>query len=158
MSSHPFFTGLGDQHLRLLAEGAHRVHFPQGSFIFREGEMANRFYLIQRGQVAIESSAGGCDPMIVQTLGEGDVLGWSWLFPPFTWHFDARAVEKTDAIFLAGTRLRELCETDPALGFEVMQRIAAIVVQRLQGTRRKLSTHSISPSLRDAREEAATVA
>lgn len=138
MSPHPFFAGLCEHHLHQLAEWAHRVHFPRGSYIFHEGELANRFYLIQRGKVAIESADGDDGTTVVQTLTDGDVLGWSWLFPPHCWHFDARAVEETDAIFLPGLRLRELCDTDRAFGVEVLKRIAHVVIQRLQATRLKL--------------------
>lgn len=142
MAPHPFLTGLCEHQLKLLAEWAHRVHFRKGSYIFREGELANRFYLIQHGAVAIESAADDSAPVVLQTLSDGDVLGWSWLFPPYAWHFDARAVEETDAIFLPGLRLRELCETDHALGFEVMKRISRLVIQRLQAARLQLATHA----------------
>ena len=112
--------------------------FNAGELIFREGDPANRFYLIQRGQVALESSLKDRPAVRIQTIGAGDVLGWSWLFPPYYWHFDARTLEPTSAIFFYGTRLREECEKDHDLGYELMKRMAGVVLQRLQATRRQL--------------------
>jgi CRP-like cAMP-binding protein len=74
-------------------------------------------------------------------LGAGDVLGWSWLFPPYLWHFDARAATPTTAIFFYGTRLRELCDENHDLGYELMKRVSEIVIKRLQATRRELVEH-----------------
>lgn len=153
MSPHPFFAGLCEYHLRILSECAHRAHFRRGEYIFREGELANRFYLVQHGQVAIESACGD-GPVVVQTLLDGDVLGWSWLFPPYQWHFDARAVTDTDAIFLPGVRLRELCECDHAFGAEVMPRITRVVIQRLQAARLKIVADQ---STRRDREAGSTI-
>jgi CRP-like cAMP-binding protein len=115
-----------------------RRHFQPGELIFREGDMANRFYLIESGRVAIEAQAQG-KPVKVQSIGAGEVLGWSWLFPPFLWHFDARAEEETDALFFYATPLREHCEVDHALGYELMRRVAQIVIGRLHATRVKLA-------------------
>ncbi len=86
-------------------------HFDAGELIFSEGDPANRFYLLIKGKVVLESDGEG-EPTVIQTIGPGDVLGWSWLFPPFYWHFDARAEQPIDAVFFYGTRLRELCEAD----------------------------------------------
>jgi len=138
MSPHPFFNGLSEHHLRLLAEGTSPTHFPKGKFIFREGELANRFYLIRQGAVSLESWINEDSRAVLQTLSAGDVLGWSWMFPPYYWHFDARALEETDALVMFGTRLRELCESDKALGYEIMKRVADVVVHRLQTARLKL--------------------
>jgi CRP-like cAMP-binding protein len=94
--------------------------------------------LILKGEVALETSVkeGGIIP--IQTLGGGDVLGWSWLFPPYYWHFDARAVSATETVFFYGTRLRERCEEDHDLGYELIKRMAHVVIRRLQATRRQL--------------------
>ncbi|MDR3406238.1 MAG: cyclic nucleotide-binding domain-containing protein [Chthoniobacter sp.] len=138
MSPHPFFNGMSEHHLRLLAEGASPTHFPKGTFVFREGEPANRFYLIRQGSVSLESWINDDSRVVLQTLSTGDVLGWSWLFAPYYWHFDARALEETDALMMFGTRLRELCESDKVLGYEIMKRVADVVIHRLQTTRLKL--------------------
>ena len=100
--------------------------------------MANRFYLIETGKVVLESGEGFGDPVVVETIGAGDLLGWSWMFPPYVWHFTARAVEPTEAIFFYGTILREYCERDPALGYELFKRMAPVMLNRLQLARRKM--------------------
>lgn len=138
VADHPFLSGLSRQQLEVLADCAMKAHFDTGERIFREGDPANRFYLIEKGRVSLEASRLDEPPVSIQTIGPGDVLGWSWLFEPYRAQFDARAIEPTTAIFLYGTRLRDRCEADHDLGYEVMKRIAAVVIQRLQATRRQL--------------------
>jgi CRP/FNR family cyclic AMP-dependent transcriptional regulator len=137
-AEHPFLKGLSPAYLQILARSAMLKEFAAGEMIFAEGDMANRFYLILDGKVALESSNAGHEPVLVQEIGPGDVLGWSWLFPPYYWHFNARATEPTKAIFFYGTRLREQSEEDPAFGYELMKRISEIVINRLQATRKQL--------------------
>jgi CRP-like cAMP-binding protein len=137
ITEHPFFRGLPPEHLSLLADCAMRSHFEKDERIFRSGDPANRFYLLQKGKVALESATNGAATTL-QHIGAGDVLGWSWLFPPYTWHFDARAVEPTDAIFLYGTRVRELCDSNHDLGYELMNRTANVLIDRLMSVRREL--------------------
>lgn len=138
IAGHPFLRGLKQAHLHLLAESAMRVHHRAGEIIFHEGEPANRFYLIEQGRVLLESPRREQLPVTLQVIGSGDVLGWSWLFPPYYWHFDARTVEPTTAIFFYGTRLREQCEQDHDFGYEMMKRMAQVLVQRLQVARSQL--------------------
>ena len=133
------FKGLAPRYLGLLAEAAMLKEFTAGEVIFREGDPANRFYLILNGEVALESTTGERAPVVLQTIGANDVLGWSWLFPPYYWHFDARAVTPTKAIFFYGTWLRENCERDHDFGYEMLKRMSAVVIQRLQATRKKLA-------------------
>lgn len=142
-----FFKGLSGPQLDLLLGNSMPVEFPAGKSIFREGQLANRFYLILEGEVALESAAGEMDgnPELIQTLGAGEVLGWSWLFPPFYWHFGARAVTPVKAVFFYGTRLREQCEHDHELGYELMKRTAEVVIGRLQAARRHLLDRAGSP-------------
>jgi CRP-like cAMP-binding protein len=140
IAGHPFLKGLPSRHLQILADCAMLTEFAPKQLIFREGEVANRFYLIREGKVALETPIKDHGPLHLQTVGGGEVLGWSWLFPPYYWHFDARALEPVKAIFFYGTRLRECCEADHELGYELMQRVAEVVVQRLQATRRQLLT------------------
>ncbi|MDD5140292.1 MAG: cyclic nucleotide-binding domain-containing protein [Verrucomicrobiales bacterium] len=140
LAAQPFFRGLSGQQLGLLLNNSMSVEFPAGKSIFREGELANRFYLVIEGEVALESASKEKDgiPRLIQTIGAGDVLGWSWLIPPHFWRFDARAVKPTKAIFIYGTRVRELCENDHDLGYELMKRTAEVVIGRLQSTRHQL--------------------
>jgi len=138
IAEHPFVRGLKPQHLRLLTDSAMRMRYEAGDLIFREDDPANRFYLIEQGRVSLESQARDEAPVTVEVIGPGDVLGWSWLFPPYSWHFDALALEPTTAIFFYGTRLRGQCEHDHDFGFEMMKRITQVMIHRLQATRKKL--------------------
>lgn len=136
---HPFLHGLEPGQLQTLSANAMPVDIPAGELIFREGDRANRFYLIHSGEVVLESQdAPTGRPMVIDTIGAGDVLGWSWMFPPYYWHFDARATRPTKATFFYGTRLREAFEADPKLGQALAIRVAEVVVKRLQAARRKL--------------------
>ena len=138
INAHPFLAGLKAEHLRALKDNAMVMRYGLGEVIFHEGDPANRFYLIRQGKVALESSRREGESILIQCIGSGDVLGWSWLFPPYYWHFDARAVEPTEAIFFYGTRLRERCEDDHDLGYELIKRMTSVVIQRLQATRKQL--------------------
>jgi CRP-like cAMP-binding protein len=106
--------------------------------ILREGEEANHFYLIRSGKVTLQLMTPNKGPVIIQTLHEGDILGWSWLIPPFTWHFDAQAIELTRMIALDGKCLRTKCESDHDLGYELLKRFADILTKRLESTRLQL--------------------
>ena len=135
---HPFLSGMDARHVQTFLHGSKEEQFQAGEIIFREGEPANRFYLIESGQVALESTAAGGGTVHVQTLGAGEVLGWSWLFPPFVWHFQARAIEPTHALCCDGARLLVKAEEHPAFGYDLMKRISQIVIYRLQTTRNRL--------------------
>ena len=135
---HPFLKGMSPEHLKILIDSAMRAEFKAGEIIFREGDPANRFYLIEEGRVELESRKQDRPPVHIQTIGAGDVLGWSWIFPPYYWNFEAQAVDPTKAIFFYGTRLREKCDEDRGFGYELMKRMSAVMLQRLQATRRQL--------------------
>ena len=135
---HPFFEGMSPHQLRLLSDCAMATHFNADELIFQEGDPANRFYLIHQGRVALESYVGDDGNALIQIVEPGEVLGWSWLFPPYFWHFNARALEPTEALFLNATPLREECESDHELGYELMKRIGGVMMQRLHATRWKL--------------------
>jgi CRP/FNR family cyclic AMP-dependent transcriptional regulator len=109
-----------------------------GEHLCREGDPADRFYLILSGVVALEIAVPGRDAVLIETLHDGDLLGWSWLFEPHRWQFDARVVEPAELLVFDGACVRERCEADPALGYAFMQRFAAVMVERLQATRLQL--------------------
>jgi CRP/FNR family cyclic AMP-dependent transcriptional regulator len=138
LAEHPFFKELETRYLQLVIGCASNVRFNAGEFIFREGEEANEFYLIRHGKVALEIFAPPRGSVTVQTIGEGEILGFSWLIPPYHWRFDARALELTRAIALDGKCLRTKCEEDQGLGYQLMKRFSHIVEQRLQATRVQL--------------------
>ena len=137
IAEHPFLLGLKKPHLDALAALAMQVKFAPEELIYHAGDPANRFYLIQRGNIALEAdSASG--RKLLHTISNGEALGWSWLYEPYQWHFDARAIDDTTAIFFYGSRLRELCEADHDLGYEIMKRITQVVIRRLHATRKQL--------------------
>ncbi|MGD0695987.1 MAG: cyclic nucleotide-binding domain-containing protein [Terriglobia bacterium] len=135
---HPFFAGMKEQYMELLVGCASNVRFDAGQFILREGEEANKFYLIRQGQVALEVHAPGRGSITIQTLGAGEILGWSWLVPPYYWRLDARAVELTRALALDGKCLREKCEKDHDLAYELLKRFSQVMVDHLTATRLQL--------------------
>ncbi|NLT65594.1 MAG: cyclic nucleotide-binding domain-containing protein [Acidobacteria bacterium] len=138
MAEQPFLKGLDAEHLQLLVGCASNVRYEAGQYLLRESEEANQFYIIRHGRVAIEVYTPNRGPIVIETLGEGDVLGWSWLVPPYNWRFDARAIELTRAIVLDGKCLRGKCEQDYQLGYELLSRFLQIIERRLQATRLQL--------------------
>ncbi|UCH24986.1 MAG: cyclic nucleotide-binding domain-containing protein [Trueperaceae bacterium] len=135
LAQHAFFRGMDEKHLVFLAGCAKNVLFDQGTFIFREGEKAGVFYLLRYGQVALEVHGPRKGQIRFQSLHEDDVLGWSWLFPPYTWHFDARALSLVRAFAFDGVCVREKCDADHELGYQLMSRFAEVMVGRLQAAR-----------------------
>lgn len=138
LADHQFCRDLDHPHLESLLGCASKVKFEPGEAIFRIGEPANTFYLIQRGRVAVEVPAHGGRPISIQTLGENSVLGWSWLISPYQWRFDARAIEATEAIALDGRCLRGKTEEDHDLGYALLKRFSAVMAERLEATRIQL--------------------
>jgi len=135
---HPFFQDMEDQHVELISGCARNVHFDTGQIILREGEDATDVFLIREGLVAIELPTPTRGHIRVQTVGEGDVLGWSWLVPPYRWRFTARACRSTRALALDAQCLRTKCEQDHDLGYQFMKRFTSIVTDRLDATRLQL--------------------
>lgn len=124
------FRNLDHVYMKLLSECASNVGFVPRKRVFRQGGTADQCYLIRHGRVSVELCSPHQGPVIIQTLGEGEVLGWSWLFPPYKWYFDARALELTSAIALDGVCLRSKYDQDPRLGYELMKRFSAIIHER----------------------------
>jgi CRP-like cAMP-binding protein len=140
---HPFLAGMNHTQLTLLTDCAVARHFNTGETILRQGDFANGFYLIETGKVALESEAGFRESIPIQILGAGDLLGWSWMFPPYVWQFTARAIEPCTALFFYAAILREYCEKDHSLGYELLKRISAVMVTRLQAAHDQMrSLHS----------------
>jgi CRP/FNR family cyclic AMP-dependent transcriptional regulator len=135
LAEHPFFRDLEERHLDLVVGCASNVRFNAGDFIFRHGEQANEFYLIREGMVALEMFVTGRGPVKVQTMGAGEVLGWSWLVPPYRWMFDAHATEMTRAIALDGKCLRNKSEQDHDLGYQLLKRFSTVVQENLDAAR-----------------------
>jgi CRP/FNR family cyclic AMP-dependent transcriptional regulator len=138
LAEHPFFSGLEERYIELLVGCASNVRFDPGQTIFREGEEADRFYVLRHGKVALQISGPPHGSITVQTLGEGDILGWSWLLSPYRWKFSAKAGELTRAIALDGECLRKKSEEDHDLGYELLKRFAQVIEERLLATRLQL--------------------
>ncbi len=134
VKEHPFFAGLGEEFGNLVSGCAKNVRFDAGQYLFREGEPGDQFYLIRHGCVAIELSAPGRGAITVQTLAEGEIVGVSWLVPPYRWTYDARAMGLVRAIAMDAACLRQKCEADHDLGYEMMKRFVPVLVQRLEAT------------------------
>ncbi len=134
LSELPVFKGMKPDHLALMAGCASNVRFDAGEFVGRQGEPADRFWIVRQGSVAIEIHAPGRGTVTIATIGANEVLGWSWLLPPHQWHFDARALSTTRALALDGRCLRGKFSTDHELGYEVMRRFAPLIAQRLEAT------------------------
>jgi CRP-like cAMP-binding protein len=138
LAEHPFLRSLSPRCLAILTECVDEKEFGPGEIIFREGEIADRFYLITQGKVTLESHVPSQGYLGVQDLGPDDALGWSWLFPPYVWHFQARSVELTRALVFNGAHLLVACERNHEFGFDLMKRLAQILIRRLQATQNQL--------------------
>ena len=134
----PVFEGLAPEALGLIAGCAPNVPFDQGAVLFREGDPADTFFLIPHGTVALEMFVPARGAAVIGTIEAGEVVGWSWLFPPYRWHFDARALAPLRATTFDGACLRGKCDEDSALGYELMSRFAQVLIERLQWTRLRL--------------------
>jgi len=138
LGEHPFFADLPDETLELIAACGRNVHFDQDARLITANAPADVFYVLRRGKVAVEVDTPQRGPLVIETIGPGDLLGVSWLLPPYRWTFGARAAEATGAIAVDAACLRAKCDDDPALGYEMFKRFAGLVRDRLQATRLQL--------------------
>ena len=138
IKEHPFFHELIPEYMEIIAGCASLVKFDKDHMVLKEGETADNFYLVREGKIAVEMPLSDQGAVSLETVGEGDVVGWSWLFAPYQTHFDARAVEPTRAISFDGKCLRKKIDEDHNLGFHIMKQFVQIIQERLQATRLKL--------------------
>jgi CRP-like cAMP-binding protein len=139
--NNPLFSTLKPEHVDQLLPHASVVSFEPGELIFQEGGPANQLLLIESGLVELSTASDPKHALAIQRVGTGEALGWSWLFPPFQWHFTARAVEATRAVAISGGQLLQSTEEHPDLGFEIMKRVSKVLIQRLQATRKQIVDH-----------------
>ena len=132
LASIPLFDGMKPDHLELIAGCASNVRFAPGEFAARQGEAADRFFIVRKGRLALQVHGPGRGELTLLTVGDNEVLGWSWLVPPYKWHFDARALTDTRVLALDGRCLRGKFESDYQLGYEMMTRFAQLMTQRLE--------------------------
>ena len=134
----PLFAGLTAAQLELIAGCGINQHVAAGTRLLHAGEPAERFYLIRHGAVALEFDVPGRGALVIETLHEGDVVGWSWLFAPYRWQLDGRATLDTGLVSFDGACLRGKCQSDHELGYELMSRFTANLLDRLQAARLQL--------------------
>jgi CRP-like cAMP-binding protein len=138
LKGHAFFKGLKDEYINEIAACGEHAEFKAGQLIFEEQAPADSFFIIRKGLVAIETVTGQDSAITIQTVGKDNILGWSWLIPPHRARFNCRAVEDTTAIRFDGKKLRDKCEKNTGLGYELLKRLAVVFTQRLEETRRRL--------------------
>jgi CRP/FNR family transcriptional regulator, cyclic AMP receptor protein len=138
LAEHPFFQGFAPEQIQFLAGCAQNAHFKADTYLFREGEPASNFYILRGGKIALETHMPGPGMVTIETINAGEVVGWSWLFPPYTWHFSARALEDVQATVFDGGCLRGKAEQDHDLGYALVMKFAEVMMRRLQATRLQL--------------------
>jgi len=141
LARHPFTKGMERHHIEVLAQSAIPSFFEKDQVLFKVGEPANGFYLLESGSVALQGSVSEGDPVTTDIVHAGEALGWSWLFPPYLWHFDARALEPSTAISLSGLALRQHRDEDLTLSHELFHRMCEVMVRRLHHAHTKLVAH-----------------
>ncbi len=146
LAAHPLFEGLDRGIVDLLAGCSKNVHFPAGAFLFKMEEPADAFFLLRSGDVALELDTPGRETLVIQTLRPGEIVGASWILPPYRWRFDARATGDVRATSVDAACLREKSEADPKLGYQVMQRFLPVIARRLHATRLRLLDLYAPPS------------
>lgn len=138
LPQHPFFAGLDDSVADLVAGCAVNVHLRPGQYLFHEGQPADTFYVVRHGRVSIEVRTAAGPSVVVDTVHDDDVVGWSWLVPPHRWRYDARATQETSAIAFDGACLRAKGQADPQVGYALLQRVVAVMADRLHSARARL--------------------
>jgi CRP/FNR family cyclic AMP-dependent transcriptional regulator len=139
LAAHPFLKGMSQKHIEILAGCAMPTRFESGQVIFRAGEPANGFYLIENGTIVLEERHEDGETVVIDVVADGEPLGWSWLFPPYLWQFDARATRPCRAICFSGIMLRQHRDEDLFLSHELFKRMSEVMVRRLQAARSQLS-------------------
>jgi len=152
VSAHPFFARLTDQQLAALSGDGTPVAYGRGERIFAEGGVADRFWLVEAGSVALDMRVPGRGDQIIETLIGGTVLGWSWLDAPYRWHFGAVAREETATIVFDAASVRERCDADPAFGYAILRCFTPVIIERLQATRLRVLDLYASPAQADRAE------
>ncbi|HYH37909.1 MAG TPA: cyclic nucleotide-binding domain-containing protein [Azospirillum sp.] len=138
LAEHPFFRDMSPEVRDIVVGCCTNAHYRPGEYLFKEGGKADHFYLIRQGSVAVEVHAPGRPAVVVENIGEGDIIGWSWLVPPYVWTFDARAIEQVRAITIDGACLRNKLEANHELGYQLYQRFIPIMGRRISEARLRI--------------------
>ena len=134
----PPFSRLTPAETAQLTRATREVAFAAGERLCEEGHPADRLWVLESGRVEVDTAVPGRGDVVVQTLGPGELLGWSWLVPPYRWDFGARAVTTVTAAELDGRLLRDLADEDPVFGYALTRAMAEVLAHRLRGTRARL--------------------
>lgn len=145
LAAHGFLRGMPQEMLAELVPAASLVEIPAGCRLFEDSGYATHFWLIRSGSVALDLHVPGRGWMVIETLGLGEVIGWSWLFPPYEWAFGAVAVQPTEAFQFDAVAVRQLCDDNPALGYQLTRRFLAVLARRLQASRMRLIDRCAPP-------------
>ena len=137
LSAHSFFSGLEDDFMKFLSNSAKELRIKKGEVLFQQGKHADKFYLLRSGQVSVQVPALVGPTLELQVLGEGQILGWSWLIPPYRWNFQALALEDSTLLEFDSSDILARCEEDPIFGYELLKRFAALMSERLDAARQK---------------------
>ncbi|GAB3096289.1 cyclic nucleotide-binding domain-containing protein [Aestuariicella hydrocarbonica] len=147
VSEHSLFKGMKPDQVDFIASCGQLRRFAEGDYLTRENDPADFFYLLLEGHAVIETHQHNQPPVPLLSLTDNDIIGWSWLIPPYRYQFDARALSRLRTVRLDGRCIRAKCDTDPALGFELLKRLAAVLVQRIHGARfQLLDVYSADPA------------
>ncbi len=138
LSSHEFFSGFNDDILKFLCECSSMHEIKKGQILFRQGENADKFYVLRNGCISIQMPAIMGPNLEIQALGKNQILGWSWLIPPFKWSFQAMAEEDSELFMFDGTAILARCEREPKFGYELLKKFAALMSMRLDAARQKM--------------------
>ena len=138
LSSHKFFSGLDDDHRNFLLNSVAELQVKDGEVLFQQGKPAAKFYLLRDGKISIQVPALMGPTLEIQTLGQDQILGWSWLIAPYRWHFQARAMEDSSLLEFDGSAILAHCEEDPGFGYELLKRFAALMSERLDAARQNM--------------------
>jgi CRP-like cAMP-binding protein len=146
LAAQPFLRGMPGAQLAELATACQHVTVPAGQRLFDEGSPAGRFWIIDAGRVVLDATVPGQGRVVIETLGRGDVIGLSWMLPPYQWRFGAVTTQPMQAFAFDAAPVRAACSADPVLGYELGRRFSAVVVRRLQATRARLIEHAANPT------------
>lgn len=138
LMQHQFFAGLAPEAVEFLAANGRVTNLVKDTVLFEHGQIAERFYLIRAGRITVGVPAIEGPSLEVQTLGPGELLGWSWLIPPYRWNFRGRVIEVAEVVEFDGKPILDRCERDPAFGYPLMKRFAALMSERLEAARRRM--------------------
>ena len=138
LKEHTFFEELDENYIKIIAECGQNIHSSPGQYLAREGAPADSFYILRKGNAHVEINAAPYGTKLIHSLSAGDIAGWSWIFPPYTWRFDIKVTSSLSAIALDAACLRKKCESDHTLGYQLMKKFAYIMTNRLKETRVQL--------------------